>query len=80
MVISWGTPFIPSSLQTTEKMLELAGIKPGQVVYDLGCGDGRLVFKAAELGARAIGVEVNITVYWYALLLKRRHKKVQALF
>jgi len=41
-------------------MLTLAEIKPGEVVYDLGSGDGRVVIMAAqEFGARAVGVELR---------------------
>jgi len=42
-------------------MLTLAEVKPGEKVYDLGCGDGRiLVIAAQEFGAEAIGVELNL--------------------
>jgi len=41
-------------------MLVLSEIKPGEIIYDLGCGDGRVVIMAAqEFGARAIGVEMR---------------------
>jgi len=41
-------------------MLECAEVKPGEVVYDLGCGDGRILIVAAqEFGARAVGVEIR---------------------
>jgi cyclopropane fatty-acyl-phospholipid synthase-like methyltransferase len=41
-------------------MLTLAEIKPGEMLYDLGCGDGRVVIMAAQdFGARAIGVEMR---------------------
>jgi len=41
-------------------MLELAELKPGEVLYDLGCGDGRIIIMAAkEFGARAVGIELR---------------------
>jgi ribosomal protein L11 methylase PrmA len=41
-------------------MLELAAVKPSDVVYDLGCGDGRIVIAAArELGARGVGIDID---------------------
>ena len=55
--IFFEAPFVPSSTKATKTMLEAAHIIPGEVVYDLGSGDGRLVRGAARLGAKAIGVE-----------------------
>ncbi|ABU81505.1 SAM-dependent methyltransferase [Ignicoccus hospitalis] len=53
-------PFIPSPLKVVKAALELAKVGPGDVVYDLGSGDGRVVVLAAKLyGARAVGVEVD---------------------
>jgi len=41
-------------------MLMLADVKPGEIVYDLGCGDGRIVITAArEFGAYAVGIEIR---------------------
>jgi SAM-dependent methyltransferase len=54
-----GAPFVPSTGKVTAKMIEFGGIKPGMKVYDLGSGDGRLLFAAARLGATAVGFEIN---------------------
>jgi precorrin-6B methylase 2 len=40
-------------------MLDLAEVGPGDVVYDLGCGDGRILVEAARRGARAVGVDLD---------------------
>ena len=42
-----------------DKMIELAGVKKGDVVYDLGSGDGRIVIAAAKKGARAVGFDID---------------------
>ena len=52
-------PFVPSPQIVVEKMIELAGVKKGDVVYDLGSGDGRIVIAAAKKGARAVGFEID---------------------
>ena len=53
-------PFVPSPVSVVDKMLELADLKPGETVYDLGCGDGRIVIAAAQkYGAKAVGVELD---------------------
>ena len=53
-------PDIPTPQSVVEKMLEAGRIKPGETVYDLGSGDGRIVIAAAQLyGAKAVGVELR---------------------
>ena len=53
-------PYIPTPQAIVDKMLEAAHIKPGEMVYDLGSGDGRIVITAAQkYGARAVGVEIS---------------------
>lgn len=52
-------PFIPTSEEVVEGMLDLAGVTERDVVYDLGSGDGRIVLAAARRGARAVGVELD---------------------
>jgi ubiquinone/menaquinone biosynthesis C-methylase UbiE len=52
-------PAVPTPTSLVEKMLEAGRIKPGDVVYDLGSGDGRIVIAAARIyGVRAVGVEI----------------------
>jgi cyclopropane fatty-acyl-phospholipid synthase-like methyltransferase len=56
-------PFIPTPLEVVDKMLELAEVRKGDVVYDLGSGDGRIVIRAAQkFGARAVGIESDSTL------------------
>ncbi|MCS7115318.1 MAG: class I SAM-dependent methyltransferase [Candidatus Bathyarchaeota archaeon] len=53
-------PFVPTPLPVVRHMLVLAELKPGEVFFDLGAGDGRTVIMAAkEFGARAVGVELR---------------------
>jgi hypothetical protein len=50
-------PFVPTPQEVVDAMLELGQVKKGEVVYDLGSGDGRIVITAAKkYGARACGV------------------------
>lgn len=53
--------YVPSSLKVVEKMLCLAGVKTTDVVYDLGCGDGRVVITAVrDFGAKkGVGIEIR---------------------
>ncbi len=52
-------PFVPTPPEVVARMLETASVGPDDVVYDLGCGDGRMVVAAAKLhGARGVGIEI----------------------
>jgi SAM-dependent methyltransferase len=52
-------PFVATPMELTEAMLDIAAVFPGDVVYDLGSGDGRLVIAAAARGARGVGIEYD---------------------
>jgi SAM-dependent methyltransferase len=53
-------PFVATPMAVAQKMLELAGVGENDVVYDLGCGDGRIVILAAQkFGARGVGIDFN---------------------
>jgi len=53
-------PFVQTPLEVAKKMLDLSQIKSGEVLYDLGCGDGRLIILAAkDIGARSTGIELR---------------------
>jgi SAM-dependent methyltransferase len=53
-------PYVPTTEQAVEAMLKLADVKKSDVVYDLGCGDGRIVIAAAKnFGARGVGIDIN---------------------
>jgi SAM-dependent methyltransferase len=66
MIIT-GSPFIATPKNLTRKILSLANIRPGDIVYDLGCGDGRFLIEANKsYGAKAIGIEISPIVCWLA--------------
>jgi tRNA G37 N-methylase Trm5 len=53
-------PYVPTPQEVVDRMLELAQVKKGDVVYDLGSGDGRIVVTAAKkYGVKAIGFEID---------------------
>src|SRR5262245_8363730 len=51
--------YVPTRQAVVDAMLNVAKVKAGDVVYDLGCGDGRIVVSAAKLGARGIGIDID---------------------
>jgi SAM-dependent methyltransferase len=53
-------PFVPTPQPVVDRMLDLAKVKPGDLIYDLGSGDGRIVITAAKrYGARGIGIDLD---------------------
>jgi hypothetical protein len=69
---SYIAPFVPTPHEVVERMLELAEIKPGDILYDLGSGDGRIVIAAArKYGIKAIGFELD------PVLVKKSRDNIQ---
>jgi SAM-dependent methyltransferase len=55
-------PYVPTPKRVVDKMLDIAQVGSTDMVYDLGCGDGRLIITAAkEKGARGVGIDLNPT-------------------
>ena len=53
-------PYVPTPQDVVDRMLSLAGVGKNDVVYDLGCGDGRIPITAAKrFGARGVGVDID---------------------
>jgi SAM-dependent methyltransferase len=60
LTIFWGASWSPTPMGTVRRMLEMARVKKGEKVYDLGSGDGRIALAASrEFGARSVGIEIN---------------------
>jgi SAM-dependent methyltransferase len=53
-------PYVPTPQEVVDRMLQLAGVGKSDIVYDLGCGDGRIPITAARtFGARGVGVDIE---------------------
>jgi SAM-dependent methyltransferase len=53
-------PYVPTTEEAVKVMLKLADVKSSDIVYDLGCGDGRIVIASArEYGAHGVGIDIN---------------------
>lgn len=58
--------YVPSTYEGVANMLKLAQLKPGEVVIDLGSGDGRILIESARLGCKAIGYEIMPWLVWWS--------------
>ena len=62
----YGLPWVPTELKRARRALEIVNLKPDELFYDLGAGDGRVILIAAEeFGARAIGIEASPLQYLF---------------
>ncbi len=66
-------PFVPSPLPVVRRMVELAEPREGEVFYDLGCGDGRILAEASKYGCVCVGLEIN------PVLVEKAKKRVAGL-
>lgn len=58
-VVLFGAPYLPTLNKQTEEALDLLSLQPGQVLLELGSGDGRFMRAAAKRGIRCVGYELN---------------------
>ena len=66
MLFATAAPWVPTRRRDMERILALAQIRPGEIFYDLGCGDGRLVVEAARAGAIAVGFDISLLPFLMA--------------
>ena len=71
-------------MKKVRRMLEIANVQPNELVYDLGCGDGRIIVMAArKFGARAVGIEIDLSRYlWcqFLITILGLRKKVKVIY
>ncbi len=61
----YGAPFVPTQKSVIRKALKLAHLKPGETLYDLGAGTGRvLVIGAKEFNAKVVGFEFSLLLFF----------------
>ena len=75
IIWSPGGPWLPTKRKNIRKMLQMAQLKPGDLVYDLGSGDGRvLIIAAREFGAKGVGIEIDPFRAAFSKLLVKFYK------
>lgn len=81
-IIAFGVtrvPFAPTPKRNVGIVIEKLNLKPGEIFYDLGCGDGRYLIAAEQRGARATGFEISPWPFLKAKLNLKRHRSAAAL-
>jgi len=60
----FGAPYIPTDKKRMDAMMKLGDFRKDDIVYDLGCGDGRVIREVSKRGVKkAVGIEVSVLVY-----------------
>lgn len=74
VVLFFGAPYLPTLNAQVETALQLSGLKAGDTLLELGCGDGKVLIAAAKLGIKSIGYELNPVIALVAWLKTRKYK------
>ena len=74
-VLLFGAPYLPTLTPQVTIALDMAGLKSGQTLLELGCGDGKVLVAAAQRGYNVVGYELNPILAMIAWLRTRRYGK-----
>jgi SAM-dependent methyltransferase len=75
VVVLFGAPYLPTLTPQVVTALELADLKQGQTLLELGCGDGKVLIAAAKQGYNAVGYELNPIMAAVSWLRTRRYRR-----
>ncbi len=75
LVVLFGAPYLPTMQAQQKQALKLLDLKPGQRLYDLGCGDGRVLRAAAGQGLICIGYELNPILALIARVVNFKYRR-----
>ena len=75
VVLLFGAPYLPTHKHQIELSIDMLGLKKGQTLYELGCGDGRVLRHAASKGYKAVGYEMNPLLWITAIIVTWRYRK-----
>jgi len=76
VVILFGAPYVPTLKKQYIIALDLLDLKPGQLLLDPGCGDGRVLLLAAKRGIKCVGYELNPLLVIVAKCITWRYRKL----
>lgn len=80
-VLLFGAPYLPTMKPQIKAALELADLKPGDTLIELGSGDGKVLLAAAKQGINVVGYELNPLLYLISYLRTRRsHNNVRIIW
>ena len=75
-----GSPYVMADKKVVRGSLKAAGLKKGDIFYDLGCGRGDVLIEAEKMGAKAIGYEISPYYYILAKIRTYKHKNIKVIY
>jgi hypothetical protein len=75
-VLVFGPPYVPTLISVRRDALDLLDLKKGQLLIELGSGDGRLLVEAARKGIKSVGYELNPIMYLISVFVTRRYRQL----
>ncbi|MDZ7785580.1 MAG: methyltransferase [Candidatus Saccharibacteria bacterium] len=73
-VVFFGAPYLPTLSPQIDRALNLADLKEGETLLELGCGDGRVVAAAAKRGYKVVGYELNPVLALFSWVRTRKYR------
>ncbi len=74
-VLLFGAPYVPTMRKQSQTALDMVSLKPGQTLYELGSGDGRVLRQAAQRGYNVVGYEINPLLALIAYVYTWKYRK-----
>ena len=75
-VLLYGAPYVPTHSRQANVALDLLDLNAGQIFYELGCGDGKILIMASKRGYKVIGVELNPIMYIVAKIRTLKYSNI----
>lgn len=76
IVLAFGAPYLPTRSKQAKQALDLLDLKRGDLLLDLGCGDGSVLIEAARRGIKGIGYEINPYIFLIAKIRTWRYRSL----
>lgn len=74
--VAFGAPYVPTHSSAVNSALEILDLKPGQLLLELGAGDGRLVIAAAKRGIKVVAYEINPLMWLISTVRTWRYRQL----
>lgn len=75
-VLIYGAPYVPTHTNQAKLALDMLDLKKGQIFYELGCGDGKVLIMASKKGCQVVGYELNPILYLFTKIRTMKYESI----